>query len=94
MSDSEVYRDLSPLEEENLIEYMDSYQRFHTKVFDSLSSETYIQKPEEPSKYMRWHEILSFLYERVMDVDSQLELIVCSQTPHLQKEDPKFELTT
>ena len=29
-----------------------------------------------------------------MDVDSQLELIVYSQTPHLQKEDPKFELTT
>ena len=38
----EVYRGLSLLEEEKLIEFMDSYQRFHTKVVDSLSSETHM----------------------------------------------------
>ena len=90
----EVYRGLSPLEEEKLIEYMDSYQRFQTRVVDSLSSEPHMQEPEEPSKDVRWRGTLSFPYERAMDVDSQLELIVCSQTPsHLREEDTRFELT-
>ena len=43
---------------------------------------------------MRWRGILSFPYERVMDIDSQLELIICSQTPsHLREEYTRFELT-
>jgi hypothetical protein len=75
----EVYRGLSPLEDEKLVEYMDSYQRFHTRVIDSLSSETYMHEPEEPSKDLRWRGALSFPHERVVDVDSQLQLIVCSQ---------------
>ena len=49
----EEYRDLSPLVEEKLIEYMNSYQRFHTRVFNILSNETHMQEPEEPLKYMR-----------------------------------------
>ena len=77
----EVYLGLSPLKEEKLIEYMDSYQRFRTRVVDSLSSEPHMQEPEEPSKDLRWRGTLSFPYERVMDVDSQLQLIVCSQIP-------------
>ena len=91
----EVYRSLSPFEEEKLIEFIDSYQRFQTRVVVSLSGETYMQLLEIPSKDMTWRETLSFPYERVMDVNSQLELIIYSQThSHLQEEDIKFELTT
>jgi hypothetical protein len=89
-----VYRGVSPLEDEKLVECMDSYQRFYTRVLDSLSSETYMHEPEEPSKYLKWRGAFSFPYERVVDVDSQLEFIVCSQTPsHLQEGDARFELT-
>ena len=72
----EVYHALSPLEEKKLIEYMDFYQRFHTLV--KFSNETYMDNLEEPSKDMRWCGTLSFSYERIVNVDSQLELIVCS----------------
>ena len=43
-----VYRGLSPLEEEKLIEYMDSYQRFQTTVLDKIPNETSMHEPEEP----------------------------------------------
>ena len=90
----EVYRGLRPLEDEKLIEYIESYQQFQTKVLDNLSNETYMHKPVEPSKDMRWCGALSFAYERVVDVDSQLEVIVCSQAPsHLRIENTRFELT-
>ena len=49
----EVYRRLCPLQKEKLIEYMDSYQRFHTRVIDNHSNETYMHEPKEPSKDMR-----------------------------------------
>ena len=90
----EVYRGLSPLEDEKLIEYMETYQRFQIRVFDNLSNETYMHKPIEPSKDIRWCGAFLFAYERVVDVDSQLELIVCSQVPsHLRMENTRFELT-
>ena len=42
---------------------------------------------------MRWRRILSFSYECVADVHSQLELIVCFHVPsHLQEGDTRFEL--
>ena len=53
-----------------------------------------MHEPEEPSKNTRWRGALSFPYERDVNVDSQLQLIVCSQTPsHLREEDTRFELT-
>ena len=42
----EVYRALSPLKKEKLIEYMDSYQQCHTRVINNFSNETYMQEPE------------------------------------------------
>ena len=90
----EVYRGLSPLEEEKVIEYMDSYQRFQTKNLENLSNETYMHEPEEPSKNMRCRRALSFPYKCDVNVDSQLELIVCSQAPsHLLEGDTRFKLT-
>ena len=74
----EVYRGLSLLEEEELIEYMDSYQRFQTKNLDNILNEAYMHEPEEPSKDMRWCGAILFPYEHDMNVNSQLELIVCS----------------
>ena len=73
-----VYCGLSPFGNEKLIKYTDFYQRFHTRVLNNFLGEIYMHEPEEPSKYMRWRGTLSFSYECVMDVDSQLELIVCS----------------
>ena len=82
----EVYRGLNPLEEEKLIEYMDAYQRFQTRNLDNLSNETYKHEPKEPLKIMRWCGAISFPYERDVNVDLQLELIVCSQAPfHLRE---------
>ena len=40
-----------------------------------------MHEPEEPSKDIRWRGALSFSYVRNVNVDSQLELIVCCQTP-------------
>ena len=89
-----VYRGLSPIEEEKLIEFMNSYQRFQTTILDKCPNETSMLEPEEPSRDMPWRGTLSFPYERVLDVDSQLPLIVCSQTPsYLREGDTTFELT-
>ena len=54
----EVCRGLSPLEEDKLIKYMDSYQRFHTLV--NFSNDTYIDKPEKTIKRyeMVWNIII------------------------------------
>ena len=42
----EVYRDLSLLEEEKLIEYMNSYQSFQTRLLENISNNTYMHEPE------------------------------------------------
>ena len=44
----EVYRDLSPLGEEKLTKYMDSYQRFQTRLLDNFLNETFMYELEEP----------------------------------------------
>ena len=66
----EVYRGLSPLEEEKVIEYMDSYQRFQTRNLDNLLNDIYMYELEEPSKDTRWRGALLFPYERDVNVDS------------------------
>ena len=52
-----------------------------------------MHEPEEPSKAITWRGALLFPYECVVNVDLQLELIVCSQTPsHFQEGDTRFKL--
>lgn len=46
-----------------------------------ILNETHMQEPWEPSKYIRWRKTLSFPYERTVDVDSQLQLIVYIYIP-------------
>lgn len=76
-----------------MIECMASYQQFHTKVIDNISNETYMQKPGDPLKDMRWRGTLLFSYECLIHIDSQLQLIVRSQDPsHFQKGDTRFEI--
>ena len=43
-----VYRGLSPIEEEKLIEFMDFYQRFQTTILDKGPNKISMFEPEEP----------------------------------------------
>ena len=41
-----MYRGLSPIEEEKLIEFIESYQRFHTTILDKGPNKTSMLEPE------------------------------------------------
>lgn len=59
-----------------MIEFMNSYKRFYSRVFDTLSNEIIMKKLEEPSKYIEWRGALSFSYERETNVDSHFHIVL------------------
>lgn len=74
---------LNSLEDEKLIEYIGFLWSISYKTFSNLSNEPYMHEHGKPSKDMRWCETLSFSYEHVVEVVSQLQLIVWFQTSYL-----------
>ena len=90
----QVSQALSRVEEKNMVEFMDSYERFHSRGINTLSDEIILEEPEEPSKDTEWRGALSFPYEREMVFDSQQQIVLCSQVhSHLREGDTIFELT-